>query len=125
MTRKGSWIQEENWEWRDRCEPVVRSKLQKCRKEDIIDGVREEGVRVWLEATRSAFKVSSKTVKVGSAGIADGVPQASIPVAREHLSFLCMPIGCTMEFKAGGLKSKTRLCVPVLPLTTSTPLNTA
>lgn len=104
---------------------MVRSKLQKCRKEDIMDGVRKEGVRVWLEATRSAFRVSYKTVKVGSAGIACRMPQASIPVAHEHLSFLCSPIGCTMEFKAGSLKSKTRLFVPVLLLTTSTPLNAA
>lgn len=38
---------------------MVREKLQKCQKEDKTDGVREEGARVWIEATRSALRVWS------------------------------------------------------------------
>lgn len=65
---KGKLDQGENWEQRDRREPVVRSEVQKHQKEDRTDGAREEGASIWLEAKRSAFRVSSKTMTARSAG---------------------------------------------------------
>lgn len=50
----------------------MRTEPQKRGKADITDGMGAERARVWMEATRSAFRVSSKTVTEKRAGSVQG-----------------------------------------------------
>lgn len=50
----------------------MRIRTTETWKEAITDGMGEERARVWTKATRSAFRVSSKTVTEKRAGSVQG-----------------------------------------------------